>query len=128
MKNKLFENLKKIDSKITIIIQAIKGFFIGLYQFIKNSQVLYWISRHTILVLGLLWSASVLINIPNLVLYVTFVILMEFIALILCSIASYAYTNKKLTKSNSDIILAAIFIGVHLVVAVGSTVIYSDLF
>lgn len=125
---KFIDMFKNLDGEIVNILNKIKGFFIATFIFIRDSQTIYWITRHFIIFAGIFFCLSVLVNIPNIILYSTFVILMELIALFLCSIASYAYTNKKLTKSSSDIILAAIFIGVHLVVAVASTVIYSDLF
>ena len=105
----------------------IKEFIANIIRVIINSPVTYWISRNTILALGLYFSISAILFIPKMVSYIHFVVAMEFIALALCGFAAHIYINKKLENLNSNI-LGWIFLGVHFVVGIASTVIYSDLF
>lgn len=117
-----FLTIKKLlkESKMKEMLLKVK-------EFILNSEVIYWLSRNIILALGLYFSISAILFIPKMVSYIHFVVAMEFIALALCGFAAHIYTNKKLENLNSNI-LGWIFLGVHFVVGIASTVIYSDLF
>lgn len=110
-----------------IYIEKLKIFLIGLYNYIKNSPVLYWISRNLILIGAFYFAITALIVIPKITTYIIFITTLELIAIGLAQLGAYIYTNIKFTIENNGFVLGLIYLATHLLVAISSIVVFSDL-
>ena len=110
---------------------------------IKEYKVGSFILRHSLWLTGLIVGITVLSVIPGLTQFLIFVAMMESIALGLSMLALYAYTNINYTRklsSGDDMkfssteqyayqrVIASVFIGVHVLVAICTLVVYSGTF
>lgn len=105
----------------------IKDYLFNLIKIIAKHPVTYWISRNTILVGVTVLVGISLLTIPKITTYLLLIVMFEMMALVMSGMGNYLYTQQRLNKPESNIITAAIFIGVHILVALTSFVFFSDL-
>jgi len=108
----------------------------------ENSVVFNFLTRYGI-VIGLLVICITIITVPSVIEFLLTITALECLALLLSGLAMFAYTHIQFTKKLSfgddekasatesyafQRVLGNIFIGVHILVSIGSMLYYSDMF